>query len=600
MNTTLLNLFAPPPDCFGDFGFFCGFTASPTVLKQIRRNFTGDMARPVLGAFIHPTVNAISDIHGLAWLGMQPKSRGYNLQHAKVALLGFRKRRENGYVIRLAVCTGNWTEDPLTNSIDLFWSIDLDTTAPQGQDIVDIRRSWEMFNWLRQRSDCSLIDREYDGLLPYARLLAEIETLPHSDNTPRFIDSRTQALFPQVVERIGMSKKANRLILGSGYFEAGEEDDPESLPERLRKELVKSNLLTNSAQLDLFLNPASCQGLVTKADSLEDAGWRLRKPHSIHHESDAKLHAKFVLLAREDKTVAGRIYLGSGNLSRNGFERAASTGGNLEAGVVVDLPTGLDWPILKNRKYKIARLLPIQFRETVALATLQAGEGFVPPEEPETLPPVSWLYWQNGQLSAPEEKTVVVFGPDGTPVSTPCEWPDSPPVIVTLVDGNWRVPVISDDVLVAPRPADLTVEDVLASLASFPEPADADHPDDDPEERDGPAEVIERSVAPSASYAIRRMMELLVRLGTAQEKLDPRDWPRWCRELRQNLTAIAEQEAAMIGFFANAEANPLPVLFDPRMCPKGVDRELLETSLARVAEVWDLTRFPSLWANGEE
>lgn len=71
MNTTLITLFMPPKDCFGDFGFFCGFTATPNVMGQIRRSFTGEMARPVLAAFIHPTMNAISDISGLAWMWMR-------------------------------------------------------------------------------------------------------------------------------------------------------------------------------------------------------------------------------------------------------------------------------------------------------------------------------------------------------------------------------------------------------------------------------------------------------------------------------------------------------------------------------------------------
>ena len=143
-NTTLYSLFMPPEDCYGDFGLMCGFTATRQVLGQIRRTFTGEMARPVLAAFIHPTVNAISDVPGLAWMWMHLVGRGYNLLHAKVALLGFRKRGGDGYVIRLAVSTGNWTQDPLTRSIDLFWSIDLDSAVPDAQDIADIRAAHEM------------------------------------------------------------------------------------------------------------------------------------------------------------------------------------------------------------------------------------------------------------------------------------------------------------------------------------------------------------------------------------------------------------------------------------------------------------------------
>lgn len=129
-NNTLYSLFMPPENYYGDFGLVCGFTATRQVLGQIRRTFSGEVARPVLAAFIHPTINAVSDIPGLAWMWMKLQDRGYNLLHAKVALLGFRRRGGEGYVIRLAVSTGNWTQDPLTDSVDLFWLIDVDTASP--------------------------------------------------------------------------------------------------------------------------------------------------------------------------------------------------------------------------------------------------------------------------------------------------------------------------------------------------------------------------------------------------------------------------------------------------------------------------------------
>ena len=594
INTTLITLFMPPENCFGDFGFVCGFTATPKVMGQIRRSFTGEIARPVLAAFIHPTINAISDIPGLAWMWMQLQDRGYNLLHAKVALLGFRKRDEDGYVIRLAVSTGNWTQDPLTDSIDLFWSIDLQTDTPDDQDIADIRAAWAMFDWLRNRADCTLIEREYDGVMPSARLETEIGRLPASTLQPRFIDSRTQALLPQVVERLGMQKRADRLILGSGYFEA-EGDGSAGLPERLRQTLVAEHALRKSATLDLFLNPLSCQGLAARAPALTDAGWNLRRPFSALHGEDGRLHAKFVLLASGQDEVQGRVYIGSGNLSRNGFETAANAGGNLEAGVVVDLPKGLKWRHRKNSKGGLATLLPIQFNDTVTLSALQPGSGFVPPQEPAALPPVSWLIWQEGTLSAPDGIVLDVAGPNGATVSTPCAWLAPAPAIVTLLNGDWRLPVIAEGVLVVPRPTEMTVEDVLAGLGSFPEPMEADQADDGPEGGEPLVDASDSPDLPPATYAIRRMMGLLVRLCETQANIHPRDWPRWCRELRQNLYAICVQEQPMIGFFRDAKANPLPALVDSRMCPAGADLELLKQSLSAVAQEWGMDDMPSLW-----
>jgi hypothetical protein len=91
------------------------------------------------------------------------------------------------------------------------------------------------------------------------------------------------------------------------------------------------------------------------------------------------------------------------------------------------------------------------------------------------------------------------------------------------------------------------------------------------------------------------MMGLLVRLGETQVNIQLRDGPLLCRELRQNLCAICAQEKPMIKFFRDARANPLPALLDARMCPAGVDLNLLEQSLIAVAKEWGLDDIPSLW-----
>jgi hypothetical protein len=141
------------------------------------------------------------------------------------------------------------------------------------------------------------------------------------------------------------------------------------------------------------------------------------------------------------------------------------------------------------------------------------------------------------------------------------------------------------------------VEDVLAGLQAFPEPLDADQPDDGPEGGEPTVEASDTTDLPPATYAIRRMMSLLVRLGETQARLDPRDWQRWCRELRQTLRAICKQEQPMIGFFRDAKANPLSALMDPRMCPDDINLTLLEQSLKAVAREWKIDDLPSLWAD---
>ena len=593
MTDSLYALFLPPKDFFGDFGLFCGFTATPDTLAQIKRRFTSETSRPALAAFIHPTVNAVSDVPGLAWMWMDPARPGYNLLHAKVALLGFRRRGGDGYLIRLAVSTGNWTQDPLTGSIDMFWSIELDLLGrTDHQSAADIRAAWQMFDWLKDRADTSLIDRTYDGRRPDAMLSDAVASLPATDLPPRFIDSRIEPLADQVTARLSQGRKQNRLIIGSGFYE-GESGAEESVPERLRRRLIETGKLDPDGSNYLTLNPASCQGMVSRATTLVSARWQLCAPWSPLHGRDAKLHAKFVAVTnweRGNDSATGRLYLGSGNLSRNGFETAAKDGGNLEAGVVFDMGK-LQWR--KNGNESILKRLPVDFDSQINIQSLQPGVPFERPEEPLTLPPATFLLWADGRLSAPEDKAISVLR-EGYTVTTPCDWPGHPPVTVVTASDGWRLPVIAEGALVVPRPQQMSVEDILAGLSSFPEP-----PEGEPDAEVGGDVTgglpVETPPASQSVYPIRRMMHLLVQLAEAQARIDPRDWSRWCRELRQNLVAIAEFEEVTIGFFRNARANPLPVLLDERMRPAKVDVNELEIALATVATEWRVADLPSLW-----
>lgn len=80
MPASLLTLFMPPKEHFGDFGLLCGFTASNAMLERLRRSFSGDVARPVLAAFIHPTTapDAPGHVPGVAQIPIDPSAeRGF-------------------------------------------------------------------------------------------------------------------------------------------------------------------------------------------------------------------------------------------------------------------------------------------------------------------------------------------------------------------------------------------------------------------------------------------------------------------------------------------------------------------------------------------
>ena len=611
MTHSLLTLFMPPEGYFGDFGMLCGYSAVPDVLDRMRRVFRpGAPARPVLATFIHPRIDAVSAVPGVAWMPMRVRDRGYALLHAKVVVLGFQANEDDGYMVRLIVTTANWTSAALTDSIDLFWSINVavggDAKKPSPFDCADLRAALSLFDWLRERADCGLMDREYDGAQPDAMLRDFIKALPVSGAKPRLIDSRKSSLKSQIVERFGDYHRKTRLIIGSGFFE-GNPAAGKSVCEKLRAEFQDKAKLNADAQVDLILNPQACQGIAGIAEHLRDDGWRLRVPVSVHHGAEASLHAKFILLGHEDKNrkMRGQVYLGSGNMTGPGLMQAAGKGskkkdkgGNLEAGVILDLKElGVASP-WKNKTNGLHRYLPIGGSELDEVADLKGGADFERPEEPEEQPKAAYLIWEDDRLSAPDGTTsIAVLHADGdTFATTPCDWPAPPPRTVTTVRGGWQLPVVANGVMVAPPQQPMTIEDVLAALGTFPVPALQDEIGDGTAEDDPTlADIPGGPAPPEARYAIRRMMHLLSRLSEAQADVHPRDWQRWCRELSDALCALVKQEHEMIAFFRNERANPLGCLKERRMIPQGVEINLLERALGRIAEAWEIEGTECLW-----
>jgi hypothetical protein len=109
------------------------------------------------------------DVPGLAHLLLrQAGERPFRLLHAKVALLGFSPVRHDGrWKLRLIVSTGNWTRQTLEDSIDLFWTIEIDSNEldePRPADDLPARRAdiaaaWRMMSFLLGLFDTSLVER---------------------------------------------------------------------------------------------------------------------------------------------------------------------------------------------------------------------------------------------------------------------------------------------------------------------------------------------------------------------------------------------------------------------------------------------------------
>ena len=219
-------------------------------------------------------------------------------------------------------------------------------------------------------------------------------------------------------------------------------------------------------------------------------------PEAVFGERAAPrtLHAKFIFSAAsgrkdEDACCGAWLYLGSGNLTWPGFiDKMSSTGGNLEAGVLLFPPEGLRWK-QKNgvdAGKVITNLLPVQWDTEITTAdALKSGPGKEEQREAFFAPPVACLLWDDGDGQQTLDTggdcpaSLEVLDPQGRPCPRKggvFEWKDARPCLVRI---RWQegcpqeatVPVVDRWGRVAVRelPA-LDTEDVWWQLASFPLP----------------------------------------------------------------------------------------------------------------------------------
>ncbi len=340
----------------------------------------------------------------------------------------------------------------------MYWFDDFLIGQHNPQLSVDMLAAADLFKWLRTHCDTRVLDQQYDGAKPDEHWQNAIKALPVSDHTPRFIDTRSQTMMDQVVDRVPKKLKAKRLVLGSGYFEAPNSSKRgliSAIPKRLKSRLSKD------ATLDLALNPESCQGIAGQAPNLTKAGWRIRGPRQDN--SGRKLHAKFMLLTEQDapkKIGRSYLYLGSGNFSKKGFASHIPNG-NLEAGIVLQPDGDLSWR--KGARQDIKAKIPVNFDSEVELQSFEDGADFQEPVRPEDPPLVPFVIWKDGALHAPDdiEGTVAIEGKDGNSINLPAQWSAPAPSFVTLISGRWKVPVYASGAFVTPRPTDMTIDGMV-------------------------------------------------------------------------------------------------------------------------------------------
>ncbi len=650
---SLAQHFEPPEDYTGLFGWMCGYSADAAFLNDALERFTrqtlsqrGDDGRAWMALMLDPGNSVISfaDAPGIAHLpflgaGVRP----FSLLHAKVALLGFSCiSQPERWFVRLIVATGNWTRQTLEESLDLAWRIDLDSSdlANVGPEVkskcADVGAAWSLLQWLSEYFDKRLLEAGAGAggrMAEAARARARLDdclrrcTGTAGEVAPRFFDNRGQSLLAQLANRVkatGSAAGRNYLAMGSGFYEApGPSGTRPTVPFEIRDTLRGAGLLTNKAEVDLFVNPAGCQAIAHAVEAITLGGIKVRSatsPEAVYGENGGRtLHAKFLFSAnwRENSVYCASpwVYIGSGNLTGPGFTQAAGTnGGNLEVGVVF-APQPLRWyeDPSESKQEVLTNLLPLQWEKTYTSPEgLIPGNGF--PERPDeyVAGPVAWLEWH----SATEGGELVAPGPVSSEYDVldsshnACAkrggaflWPGQRPRQVVV---QWRsddarrwecpVPVIDEFGRISGTtlPA-LDIQDAWWQLADFPLPPPADEVEPgDGEDPPGSGKTKTRGDGSNGrvpgTYPIRQMMELVENIAAKQTAIGEHDWLAWCARLEQTLRQASGAEA--IETFAALGLNPLSPLWAQPFRPSfaesghGSSGQGYEELLGRVEAAW--------------
>ncbi len=652
---SLLGHFAPPEGFAGMFGWVCGFSADVRFLNEATDRFMGQSVYQRMRAgeirlalMLDPGQPALlpTAVPGLTHLPLRNAAkRPFRLLHAKVALLGFRhEQNASRWCVRLVVSTGNWTQQTVEDSLDLACEVQVfsEQLGPNcAQECADIKAATNLFYALRDLHDTRLLDTgiPLSGGDASLALAAWLQACGKSRNnpdklSPRFIDSRRQPLFNQILGLAQIRGPNSYVAMGSGFYE-GQPGGTETcattrpaVPVAVVNRLKSANLLKRNGQVELYVNPSACQSIAgSVAYLLEQTGHAIAvhaavPPKALYGENSRRtLHAKFLFAARlNERTKAcinAWLYLGSGNFTPAGMmQRMSRRGGNLEAGVVLFLDD-LYWSGRRKDQAMIRDRLPIGGPQLDANApALSPGEAWQPPEAENFSGPLALLHWR--------VEGILAVGPDVERLQTLPEdievldesgvaclripegyaWTGSPPRMVRqrwsdagTIREAW-VPVIDEYGRVSATPLEgielVDAEQQLLAFPTIPEPemeefeVDEDAADIGPGNSSKRKRTIRRVV--SQGTAIRQMMGLLERIASRQIEISTLDWPRWCVRLEQTLCQT--HDSAAVAQFVAMGLNPLSPLraapFRPQFAedPASDAGAIYEAALDRVERAW--------------
>lgn len=622
---TLLDIFVPPEGMVGHSAALVAMTGAEDFLEDAVQRFTGlrPRQRAELGNLL---VYLMLDGHSSssrrevfppgripALHEFQPRSvNPGSLLHAKVALLAFAPNRTGAPVhIRLALLTANFTYTSARQQLELVWVVDvpLDGTA-RVEDRADVAAAGAFVaallsgRFYRDEQTVPTKDRKLTARLDV--LLAAASSVAPANRKPRFIHSLDRPLHDQIRERFrsAIDKPRNLLLCGSGFYE---QPSTKARKPAVFVKLEDLGVFTANVRRVALVEPCQAGAVATWAKAGETEGWEVVRPFDAL-DRNRQLHAKFVYAGyfRDGHVSNGWLYLGSGNLSRQGIlTHGGMTEGNVETGVVFAVDERLDSSKIKRW------LFWSDEAETIGDEDWVVGQvGDSPDEQPLLeVPPILSATIE----PAPSRRLRLLWRED-VPVEarasiswTGRDWfdgqrgddiplkDDENPTALNVRGESgreWVVPVVDAAGRVGWQPPRFeTFADALAALLDFPiRPAEATDDDDgDATDGGGTKGVGTGEAIKQKSYALHEAAELIERVAALQAALPESMLDDWLDHLDRMFrasfpeTLIATWRTHRLDVFAHLRE---PELRPPHLTDKQRTRYL--EVLDGAAHAWRL------------
>lgn len=403
---TFSQIFTPPEGYYGQICVCSAMSADCSCVENILTIFSGGKKnntrafdrKPSLFLMLdkgHPILNDSGIIHGLCQLG--PKTNGVwdkvKVQHAKVAVMQFGRdpygvtsnNSKEDLIWRYVVCTGNWTDASAKHQIEMIWNEDIASICKkqQNQQIADLMASANFLLDLKTLYSCSKplwnkAQNMFDKIISFGNRNKDdsidtrfFSTLPELHKKKDKGSCILAHISDQFSHYRGWNKR-NYIIAGSGFFEEakGNMGGKPEVFKRIEKDILYK--MGGEIEKKLVVNPKFVGKIALWKKGCDWNFFSAKDPAG----ENRKLHAKYIFVAEKDKKNKisnGLLYLGSGNLSINGFlssfgknSNGKPGSGNIEAGIVIKTDD-----IFPNKEEKLHSVLLVG--EDVSMEEMESG-----------------------------------------------------------------------------------------------------------------------------------------------------------------------------------------------------------------------------------